>query len=218
MAGAMIKSLDDSVGKILAALDNSGQAGNTLVVFTSDNGGLSYEEDGLREANTSNLPLRGRKGSEYEGGIRVPWIVRWPGHVPAGVHCDVPVHQVDLFPTFAAIGAGQSPAQTLHGVDLTALFQRPDQGLAERNLYWYLPGYSAFHQPSVMVRRGRWKLICSLETGACQLYDTVSDIGEARERHAQRSELTTMLKDAALRWLDDLDAPRMSPNPDYASR
>lgn len=215
MAGAMIKSLDDSVGKIIEALDVCGERNNTLVVFTSDNGGLSYEEDGGREENTSNLPLRGRKGSEYEGGIRVPCIVRWPGKAPGGVRCDTPIHHVDLFPTFAAI-AGVTPAHhTLHGVNLTQLFQSPDKGLAERNLYWYLPGYSAFHEPCVMVRRGRWKLIRSLESEDLQLFDTFSDIGESVDRSRDKPELASTLNAAAMRWLDGLGAPRMTPNPEY---
>ncbi len=216
MAAAMIKSLDDSVGKIAAALRESGVSDNTLFVFTSDNGGLSYEEDGHREANTSNRPLRGRKGSEYEGGYRVPWIVRWPGKAPAGVVCDVPVHQVDLFPTFTAIAGSGKPPHTLHGVDLTELFQSPDMGLAERNLYWYLPGYSAFHQPSVMVRQGKWKLIRSLESESLQLFDTDRDIGESTDRSQEERELASTLNGAAMKWLDDLDAPRITPNPEYA--
>ncbi len=155
MAAAMIKALDDSVGEIMEALDDCGESESTLFVFTSDNGGLSYEEDGEQDANTSNLPLRGRKGSQYEGGIRVPWIVRWPGKTPVGIRCNVPIHHVDLYPTFVAIANHTQPPQTLHGMDLIRLFQSPAQGLAERNLYWYRPGYSAFHKPSVIVRRGQ---------------------------------------------------------------
>jgi arylsulfatase A-like enzyme len=215
MAAAMIKSLDDSVGKIMKTLDECGESDNTLFVFTSDNGGLSYEEDGKKDANTSNLPLRGRKGSEYDGGIRVPWIVRWPGQGPAGVSCGVPIHHVDLFPTFRAVANSANPPQTLHGVDLTPLFQSPVRGLPERNLYWYLPGYSAFHKPSVMVRRGEWKLIRSLETDALQLFDTSTDLGESNDRSRDKPEIAASLNDAAMQWLDDLDAPRMMPNPEY---
>jgi arylsulfatase A-like enzyme len=215
MAAAMIKSLDDSVGKIAGALREGGVSDNTLFVFTSDNGGLSYEEDGHREANTSNLPVRGRKGSEYEGGYRVPWIVRWPGKTPNGVVCHVPVHQVDLFPTFTAVAGNEKPPQALHGTDLSQLFQSPDKGLAERYLYWYLPGYSAFHRPSVMVRQGKWKLIRSLETESLQLFDTDRDIGESTNLSEEEPELASTLNGAAMKWLDDLDAPRMTPNPEY---
>ncbi len=220
MAAAMIKSLDDSVGKITAAIDQSGARGDTLVIFTSDNGGLSYEEDGRQEANTSNRPLRGRKGAEYDGGIRVPWIVRWPGRAPVGVQCDVPIHQVDLFPTFASVSGSKLPAHDLHGVDLSALFQSPgngvtSQGLADRTLYWYLPGYSAFHTPSVMVRRGKWKLIRRLESETTMLYDTETDIGESTDVGPDNPKIAASLDEAAMKWLRDLDAPRMTPNPEF---
>lgn len=218
MAAAMIKSLDDSVGKIMEAIDDSGVAGSTLFVFTSDNGGLAYEEDGVREENTSNLPLRGRKGSEYDGGIRVPWIVRWPGQTPAGVECQEPIHQIDLYPTFCKVAGAPQPTQTLHGMDLTALFRSPEEGILARKLYWYLPGYSAFHTPSVMVRQGKWKLIRRLESEQRFLYDTDADIGEATDLSSENAELATSLDDAAMSWLDDLQAPRMTPNPEYDPR
>jgi hypothetical protein len=109
------------------------------------------------------------------------------------------------------------PPQTLHGVDLTQLFRSPDQGLAERDIFWYLPGYSAFHEPSVMVRRGKWKLIRSLESELFQLFDTNSDIGESNDRSQRESALAASLNAAAMQWLDDLDAPRMKPNPEFQS-
>lgn len=215
MAASMIKSLDDSVGKIMSALDDCGEANNTLFVFTSDNGGLSYEEDGDKYTNTSNFPLRGRKGSEYEGGYRVPWIVRWPGETPAGKTCNVPVHQVDLFPTFSSVSGSKPPAHDLHGVDLSELFREPASEWADRNLYWYLPGYSAFHRPSVMVRNGNWKLIRRLESEEALLFNTDEDIGEAHDVSPNHADLSSSLNAAAMKWLDDLDAPRMQPNPEF---
>jgi hypothetical protein len=103
----------------------------------------------------------------------------------------------------------------LHGVNLIPLFRAPSDGLAERNLYWYLPGYSAFHEPSVMVRHGHWKLIRSLETEAFQLFDTSTDIGETNDVGRDKPELASALDAAAMRWLDDLNARRMVPNPEY---
>lgn len=217
IAAAMIKSLDDSVGKIARALESTGVGDNTLFIFTSDNGGLSYEEDGDKKTNTSNLPLRGRKGSEYEGGYRVPWIVRWPGKTPAGKISDVPVHQVDLYPTLMMVAGSEKPMQTLHGVDLTKLFKSPDQTSPQRDLHWYLPGYSAFHTPSVIVRRGNWKLIRRLESEDALLYDTSRDIGETTDLANTNSDIAASLNASAMQWLDRLDAPRMTPNPDYRS-
>ena len=215
MAAAMIKSLDDSVGKILAALDACGEADNTLVVFTSDNGGLAYEEDGKRDANTSNFPLRDYKGSEYDGGMRVPWIVRWPGKTPPGVKCDETIHQVDLFPTLSKVGGAKPPSQSLDGVDLSTLFQSPDNGLDERQVFWYFPGYSAFHTPSVIARQGKWKLIRRLESEEALLFDTVADIGETTDVSSEDPELAASLNQIAMQWLDEVDAPRMTPNPEY---
>ena len=215
MAAAMIKSLDDSVGKILAALEDSGEADNTLVIFTSDNGGLAYKEDGTKDANTSNHPLRGYKGSEYDGGTRVPWIVRWPGKTPAGVECDETIHQVDLFATLSKVGGAKPPSQKLDGVDLSNLFRSPGNGLEDREVFWYFPGYSSFHSPSVVARQGKWKLIRRLESEEFLLFDTVADIGETNDVSSSNPELAATLNASAMRWLDATNAPRMTPNPEY---
>ena len=211
----MIKSLDDSVGKILAALEDSGEADNTLVIFTSDNGGLAYKEDGTKDANTSNHPLRGYKGSEYDGGTRVPWIVRWPGKTPAGVECDETIHQVDLFATLSKVGGAKPPSQKLDGVDLSDLFRSPGNGLEDREVFWYFPGYSSFHSPSVVARQGKWKLIRRLESDEVLLFDTVADIGETNDLSSSNPELAATLNASAMRWLDATNAPRMTPNPEY---
>ena len=218
MAAAMIKSLDDSAGKILAALEESGEAENTLVIFTSDNGGLAYDEDGRKEANTSNHPLRGYKGTEYDGGTRVPWIVRWPGKTPADVECDETIHQVDLFTTLSKVGGAKPPSQTLDGVDLSNLFQSPDDGLEDREVFWYFPGYSAFNTPSVVARQGKWKLIRHLESEKTLLFNTVSDIGETTDVSSSNPELAETLNANAMQWLDETDAPRMTPNPEYVPK
>ena len=217
MAAAMVKSLDDSVGKILAALDESGEAENTLVIFTSDNGGLAYEEDGKKDANTSNQPLRGYKGSEYDGGTRVPWIVRWPGMTPRGAECNETIHQVDLFPTLSKVGGAQSPSQKLDGVDLSMLFRSPKNGIEDRKVFWYFPGYSSFHEPSVITRQGKWKLIRRLESEEVLLFDTVADIGETTDVSSSNPELAATLNVAGMQWLHEIDAPRMTPNPEYDS-
>lgn len=215
IAGSMIKALDDSVGKILDCLDRLNLADDTLVLFTSDNGGLSYEEDGHREENTSNLPLRGRKGSEFDGGLRVPWIVRWPGHVPSGQTCTTPVHHIDLFPTLVTLAGATLPQQVLDGENLLPIFRQPRTQPSSRELYWYLPGYSAFHRPSVMVRQGEWKLIRSLESGAIELYNTADDIGEAIDLVSSQPAKARELDQAAVQWMNNINAPRMIPNPTY---
>lgn len=220
MAAAMIKSLDDSVGKILAAVEEAGETDNTLVIFTSDNGGLSYEEDGRGEANTSNRPLRGRKGSEYDGGLRIPWIVSWPGRSPENQSCDATIAHIDLFPTLLEVSGTKPPAgQTLAGVSLFDLFQNPATQLKSRNLFWYLPGYSAFHTASVMVRRDQWKMIRRIGSEQYLLFDTDQDIGESHDyvSHdaAPASSLGSSLNRAAMDWLETTQARLMIPNPEY---
>lgn len=215
MAGAMIKSLDDSLGGILKALDEQGIADDTLVVFTSDNGGLSYEEDGSKNENTSNLPLRGRKGSEYDGGLRVPWIVRWPSQVAGGTVNKTPIQHIDLFPTFQSVAGAKRPTQKLHGRNLHPLLKGVRGFQSERDIFWYLPGYSAFHKPSVMVRRGSWKLIRRLDEDEFELYNTTHDVGEQRNLSEAEPELASSLNQSAVAWLDALDAPRMKPNPEF---
>ncbi|MCZ6673639.1 MAG: sulfatase [Verrucomicrobia bacterium] len=215
MAGAMTKALDDSVGKLIQCLEETGKAENTLIIFTSDNGGLSYEEDGLGEKNTSNLPLRGRKGSEYEGGIRVPWIVKWPGKIPAGSSTNTPVHHIDIYPTLLAVAEANPPDHILDGIDLNALFFNPTQRLQTRNLFWFLPGYSSFHKPSVIIRIGEWKLIQRLDSSEHELYNTRFDIAETRNRKDDFNPMATDMQKLANRWLRDTGAPEMTPNPEY---
>ena len=214
VGAAMIKSLDDSVGKILAAIDDANVKDNTLVIFTSDNGGLAYEEDGIRDVNTSNFPLRGRKGSVYEGGYRVPWIVSWPGQMSRGRVVDGPVHQVDLYPTIIAATGTKRPPQELDGMNLLPLFRDQETNL-ERPIYWYLPGYSAFHEPSVIIRKEGWKLIESLEDGSPQLFHLPSDIAETIDLSSKNPELVFELSALANLWLDETEAPRMTPNPEF---
>jgi len=214
-AGAMTKALDDSVGKLLKCLKDTAKADNTLIIFTSDNGGLSYEEDGLREKNTSNLPLRGRKGSEYEGGTRVPWIVKWPGKVPAGTSTTTPVHHIDVLPTLLALAEADSPDHVLDGINLTPLFLNPARRLPTRNLFWFLPGYSAFHKPSVIVRIGDWKLIKRLDSPEHELYNTSFDLGETRNRANDFPDTVLGMQKLTRDWLKDTGAPEMPPNPEY---
>jgi arylsulfatase A-like enzyme len=215
VAAAMIKALDDSVGRIATKLDELGIADNTLLIFTSDNGGLGYPEDGKRPNCTSNLPLRGQKGSEFDGGTRVPFIFRWPGRIPAGTLSHEPIHGVDLYPTILELAGAPRPQHVLDGVSLIPVLRDPKATVGPRELYWYYPMYSSFNRPSVSVRRGEWKLIHLFDSGQIELYNTAEDIGETRNRAGDHPELAAELNKLALKWLDDTDAPRMRPNPDY---
>ena len=215
VGAAMTKSLDDTVGRVLDKLDELEIAENTFVVFTSDNGGLSYPEDGIHEENTSNRPLRGRKGTEFEGGFRVPYIFRWPGRIPAGSISHDPIIGVDLYPTFLSLAGADEPDQPLDGVDLLPVLKNPTASLAERSLFWYLPLYSSFNRPAIVVRRGDWRLIHLFESGTSELYNLAADIGESNNLADKHPEITAELSGLALEWIEATDARRMVPNPDY---
>lgn len=150
---AMLSHLDTEVGRLLAQLDSLHLTDKTVVVFAGDNGGLSRVFD--------NSPLREGKGSPYEGGIRVPFIVRWPGQVKAGSTCDTPIHFVDLYPTFVAIaGAQPPPGHILDGESLLPLLLQKGP-LNRKALYWHMPTYTTNYgrTPCAVIRKGDWKLI-----------------------------------------------------------
>jgi len=207
---AMVEEMDKAAGRILAALDELGLAENTIVIFTSDNGGLSTAEG----SPTSNLPYRGGKGWVYEGGIREPWFIRWPGVVKPGTTCDTPIMSIDLLPTaFALAGAPLPKNKPIDGCNLVPLLTR-GEAPARDALFWHYPHYSnqgGF--PGSAVRMGDWKLIQRLEDGRVQLYNLRDDPGErddlaAKEpaRVAQmRARLYAWYKETGARFLRPLD-------------
>src|SRR6185312_11050050 len=170
----MVEAMDQAVGKVLDKLDELGLAENTLVIFTSDNGGLSTSEGWP----TSNLPLRGGKGWMYEGGVGEPLLVRWPKEVKAGSVVEAPVSSPDFFPTLLeAAGAKPQPGQTLDGRSLMPLLKGGES--PERALFWHYPHYgNQGGAPGAAIRRGDWKLIEWLEDGRVELFDLAADPGE----------------------------------------
>jgi len=197
---AMVEAMDQAVGKVLKQLEDSGVAENTIVVFTSDNGGLSTSEG----SPTSNLPLRGGKGWVYEGGIREPWIVRYPSITKPGSESSVPISSIDLFPTLAN-AAGLSVEHELDGVDLLPALRG---GTLEREaLYWHYPHYSnqgGF--PGGAVRIGDFKLVERYEDGRVHLYNLKSDIGERTDLAAKMPDRVTQMRDRLHAWYRSVDA------------
>lgn len=187
---AMIAALDDNVGRLLKVLDALDLADDTIVVFASDNGG---------NAVTGMAPLRGRKGMLYEGGIRVPMIVRWPGRVAAGSTCGEPVISLDLFPTFAeAVGARTETG--LDGASLLPLLTHTGDW-SPRALYWHFPHYLPGRQtPAGAIRRGKWKLIETFETDTVELFDLETDLGETTNLAEQEPEVAAELRAALHDW------------------
>jgi arylsulfatase A-like enzyme len=185
----MVEAMDLAVGKVLAKLDELGLRENTLVIFTSDNGGLSTSEGWP----TSNLPLRGGKGWLYEGGIREPLVVRWPDKVEPGSVYNTPVSSPDFYATVIdAVGVEPEDSQVLDGVSLMPLFN--DEQLAERALFWHYPHYgNQGGAPGAAIRRGEYKLIEWFEDGRIELFNVVDDIGEQVNLASSQPELKEKL-------------------------
>lgn len=196
---AMMEAMDRSAGKILAALDELGLAENTLVIFTSDNGGLSTSEG----HPTSNLPFRGGKGWVYEGGIRVPFLVRWPGVAPAGKIAATPVSTIDIVPT--ALAAAGLKAEGADGKDLTPLLRGGD--FAERDLFWHYPHYgNQGGFPGGAIRSGNWKLVENYEDGRTSLYDLSKDAGERTDLAGGQQERVAAMTAKLHAWYRETGA------------
>ena len=198
--GAMVQAMDQAVGTVLKQLEQSGVEKNTIVVFTSDNGGLSTSEG----SPTSNLPLRGGKGWVYEGGIRVPWIVRYPGVTKAGAVNDQPICSIDLFPTLAKL-TGFKAEREIDGIDiLPALKGEP---LKREALYWHYPHYSNQGGiPGGAIRMGDFKLFERYEDGRVHLYNLKDDIGEKNDLAAKDPERVTQMRAKLHTWYKSVGA------------
>ena len=218
---AMIASVDESVGRVMKTLDDLKLAENTVLIFTSDNGGVGgYEREGIKKAGdiTDNAPLRSEKGSLYEGGTRVAFIVRWPGVTKAGTSCDVPTIHVDVYPTMLELSGAKKPRQVLDGESLVPLFRDPAATLKRTAIFQHFPGYLGAGAdtwrttPVSLVHSGEWKLMEFLEDGKLELYNLRADIGEtknlAAENSAKANELHALLK----AWRADIKAPMPSSN------
>jgi arylsulfatase A-like enzyme len=207
----MVEAMDQAVGKVLAKLDELGLKENTIVIFTSDNGGLSTSEG----SPTSNLPLRGGKGWMYEGGIREPLIVRWPGVVKQGSVISTPVSSPDFFPTLLeAAGAQPEPGQKLDGVSLVPVLK--GGSLPERALFWHYPHYgNQGGAPGAAIRRGDWKLIEWFEDQRVELYNVKEDISEKHDLASEQPGLADRLR-AELRGMQqDTGSVFPKPNPNF---
>jgi uncharacterized sulfatase len=209
----LLEELDRTVGRIADAIDRLALARNTVLVFTSDNGGLEHEQNGT--IVTSNKPLRGEKGSLYEGGIRVPAIVRWPGVIPRGTVSAGSAGTIDIHATLLDL-AGVAPptSESLDGVSLAPVLRQPDRALARDGLYWHLPHYH-HSTPASAMRRGDWKLIEFFESGALELYNLRDDPGEERNLAAAEPRRAAELQKALAAWRANVGARMPVPNPDY---
>jgi len=222
----MIEAVDTSVGRVLAKVDELGLSENTLIIFTSDNGGID---------RVSQLaPLRGEKGSLFEGGTRIPCVMRWKGRIEPGSSCATPITSVDYLPTFASLGGAPLPdKQPVDGTDVSPLmFGRT---IPERAIFWHYPMYLQGHGlslkmadgvtyswrgfPSTSMRRGNLKLIEFLETDTAELYDLGKDPGEQHDLSKEMPELFSKMRAELDAWQESTQAPIPSVlNPQYIGR
>jgi uncharacterized sulfatase len=227
---AMIEHIDNSTGRIMDRLSALGIDDNTMIVFFSDNGGLIsrfdkiplhaeskqyiYEGDTMQYIATSNDPLRAEKGTLYEGGIREPLIVKWPGKVPPGMVSDALISSVDFLPTFADIVGVEVPDAQVHdGISLVDILKGNPQG-EERALFWHYPVYH-HSVPASAVRKGDMKLIHFLDDDHVELYNLEEDIRESVDLATTSSTEAEGMKKMLDDWRRSVDARMPVPNPDF---
>jgi arylsulfatase A len=230
---AMVKSLDENVSRVLAHLRQRGLEQNTIVIFTSDNGGYIGVDKraGQTAPVTSNAPLRSGKGSLYEGGIRVPLLVRWPGVTPRGATCAEPVVVMDLFHTLRSAVAPHSgearkdPTSSerataervapADGLDLTPLLKNPASKLGRDAMFFHYPHYYETTTPVSAVRAGDWKLLEYLEDNRVELFDLAADPAEKNDLAAPQPERARELRQRLHAWRDSVGAAMPKPNPEF---
>lgn len=206
----MVEEMDRAVGKVLDRLDELKLAGKTIVIFTSDNGGLATG----KVCATTNLPLRAGKGWMYEGGIRVATVLRWPGVAPAGSVCATPIIAMDYFPTLLEAAGRSAKSEKTDGVSLVPLLR--GQTIPERTLYWDYPHYGEQGgKPASGVREGKWKLIDWREDGALELFDLEADPGERHDLANLDPDHAARLKHKLEKWRQGVGAKAPTPNPKF---
>ena len=236
---AMIASVDESVGRVMKTLDDLKLADNTVLIFTSDNGGVGgygrpnglIREPGAEGKGkkakaadeggggiTDNTPLRSGKGSLYEGGVRVPFIVRWPGVTKPGSACDVPTIHVDIFPSLLELTGAPKPRQVLDGESLVKLWRDPAATLQRDAIFQHFPGYLGSGPglwrttPVTIMQMGDWKLMEYLEDGKLELYNLRNDIGESKNLAKEMPDKAKELHGRMMAWRKEVNAPMPTKN------
>ncbi len=218
---AMVSSLDENVGRILKVLDDEQLADRTIVVFFSDNGGYINEcrlQPG--RAVTNNAPLRSGKGSLYEGGIRVPLIIKTPDRAPTGTVCKIPVWSCDLMPTLLDLCGlfNEKDPLPLDGLSLKRLLYEPHAEWEREVLYFHYPHYYPTTTPVSAILVRPWKLLNFFEDNRIELYNLANDPGEKNNLAKQHPEIARKLKAKLQKWLHSVDAPLPEVNPSWKKR
>jgi len=213
---AMVHCLDENIGRLMSALDELEIADNTIVFFFSDNGG--YVNQYKKKVVTNNYPLRSGKGSLYEGGVREPLIVRWPGITKAGSVCREPVSSIDFYPTMMGIsGLKGDPTHNadMDGLSLASLLKNPNAKLDRNTLYWHYPHYYATTSPVSAIRQGDWKLLEYFEDNHVELYNLKNDIQEKEDLADKMQAKAEELRESLHKWRESMNAQIPKVNPQY---
>ena len=224
---AMVEAMDESLGRVLAKLEALKLTENTLIVFFSDNGGMSAGNFGRptrivaadqldRAFSTGNLPLRGAKGWLYEGGIRVPMIVKWPGLGKTGIVCEEPIMSTDFYPSLLEMaGLPAMPNQTADGKSFVPALK--GESFNRGAIYWHFPHYSnhGMQSPGGAIRLGDYKLLEYYENNTVQLFNLREDIGEQNDLSHSETDKAANLRSRLHAWRQQVSAKMMPANPDY---
>lgn len=211
---AMVKNVDDNVGRLLHKLDELGISENTIVVFTSDNGGViqKYKD----KVVTDNFPLREGKGSLYEGGIRIPTIIFYPKNPGKGQQIDVPISTIDYLPTVMEIAGIPNNLDNIEGESFFPLLKGEEaKSLENRALYWHFPHYYYAVKPVSSIRDGNWKLLEYLEDGHIELYNLADDLEEKHNLADTEPLKTNELLSKLRKWKTNVGAKGIRQNPNY---
>ena len=212
---AMLASLDENIGRVLRQLDALKLTERTVVILTSDNGGVDFPT--AKSGNlppTRNAPFRSGKGTLYEGGLRVPLIIRWPGRTKAGFECVAQVTSQDFFPTFAD-ALGQTDVPRYDGVSLLPLLNNPEAPLNRETLFWHYPHYYPRMTPASAIRAGDWKLIHYYEDNRLELFNLKEDLGEQTNLAAKMPAKAKALQRQLAAWRASAKVQMPKRNPAY---
>jgi len=208
--------VDESVSRVMVVLDELSLSDNTVLIWSSDNGGVGvYVREGLKKAGdvTDNAPLRSGKGSLYEGGTRDPFIVRWPGKIKPGTLCDVPMIHVDFYPTLLEIAGAPAPENyTLDGESMLPVFEGRAEKMKREAIYQHFPGYLGAGEgtwrttPVGVIQMGDWKLMEFFEDQHLELYNLKDDIGETHNLTQQEADRAKAMHEKMLAWRESVHA------------
>jgi len=216
---AMVASLDENVGRVLQTLEELQLADDTVVILTSDNGGVDFpSRKAGNRVPTVNTPWRSGKGTLYEGGIRVPLMIRWPGRTTSGTSCDELVTSEDFFPTFAeGLNLSNDAPTELDGTSLVTLLNNPGAELDRDTLFWHYPHYYPRMTPGSAIRSGGWKLIHSYEDDRVELFNLANDPSETTDVAEDHPDRVNQLRTRLDAWRESTGANVPIANPDWSA-